>query len=414
MLVDRRSGKSARRRQAEHLSNHATSVSTSVTAASTGRTWPKWPPTLACRRTTSSACTPASTYRVYMLGLPPGICLHGNRRSAPGIAAASDAADARGRRQRLPSLQGRPASTRSETPGGWQLIGRTQVAPYDPAREEPFLFRPGDRVTLSLDHRAEFEEAHREMASLRVLRPGMLTTVQDLGRWGYQSAACRWRGRWTSIRIGCANRAGRQPDAAAALESDAHRSGSCSPTAISCVPSRVRSSIVTVDGSPVDAQRCFDLPDGSTLRFGARGSGRARNARGAWRHSTCRRCSAAVSTSLVSRMGAFGGRALRAGDELPVGTTRLPVRHAVRGPSVPLPRGGARVRVLMGPHDGSVRRRGHQQAARIALHDRSRVRSHGLSTRADQHCHVAAAPRSFRTRRRWARSRCRHRDSRFC
>ncbi|HEY7057825.1 MAG TPA: carboxyltransferase domain-containing protein, partial [Vicinamibacterales bacterium] len=34
----------------------------------------------------------------------------------------------------------------SETPGGWHLIGRTPVKPYDPAREAPFLFHPGDRV----------------------------------------------------------------------------------------------------------------------------------------------------------------------------------------------------------------------------------------------------------------------------
>jgi len=32
------------------------------------------------------------------------------------------------------------------TPGGWNIIGRTPVAPYDASRPEPFLFRPGDRV----------------------------------------------------------------------------------------------------------------------------------------------------------------------------------------------------------------------------------------------------------------------------
>jgi inhibitor of KinA len=33
-----------------------------------------------------------------------------------------------------------------ETPGGWHLIGRTGVKPYDDSRAEPFLFKPGDRV----------------------------------------------------------------------------------------------------------------------------------------------------------------------------------------------------------------------------------------------------------------------------
>ena len=33
-----------------------------------------------------------------------------------------------------------------QAPGGWQLIGRTPVATFDPSREIPFLFRPGDLV----------------------------------------------------------------------------------------------------------------------------------------------------------------------------------------------------------------------------------------------------------------------------
>jgi inhibitor of KinA len=31
-------------------------------------------------------------------------------------------------------------------PGGWQLIGRTTAVLFDPARDEPALLAPGDRV----------------------------------------------------------------------------------------------------------------------------------------------------------------------------------------------------------------------------------------------------------------------------
>ncbi|WP_146015933.1 carboxyltransferase domain-containing protein, partial [Burkholderia pseudomallei] len=31
-------------------------------------------------------------------------------------------------------------------PGGWQLIGRTPLALFDPARTPPTLLQPGDRV----------------------------------------------------------------------------------------------------------------------------------------------------------------------------------------------------------------------------------------------------------------------------
>jgi inhibitor of KinA len=33
-----------------------------------------------------------------------------------------------------------------ETPGGWNIIGRCPLRPYDPSRNEPFLLRAGDRV----------------------------------------------------------------------------------------------------------------------------------------------------------------------------------------------------------------------------------------------------------------------------
>jgi allophanate hydrolase subunit 2 len=49
-------------------------------------------------------------------------------------------------------------------------------------------------------------------------------------------------------------------------------------------------------------------------------------------------------------MGPFGGRALNAGDELPVGSGVMPARAARPGTPLGLPAGGARVRVLTGPH----------------------------------------------------------------
>jgi KipI family sensor histidine kinase inhibitor len=34
------------------------------------------------------------------------------------------------------------------TPGGWQLVGRTDAVLFDPQRRDPALLRPGDRVRL--------------------------------------------------------------------------------------------------------------------------------------------------------------------------------------------------------------------------------------------------------------------------
>jgi biotin-dependent carboxylase-like uncharacterized protein len=187
------------------------------------------------------------------------------------------------------------------------------------------------------------------MASLKVLRPGMLTTVQDLGRWGYQSSGVPVAGPMDVYSHRRANRLAGNPDAAAALELTIIGPEVQAAGDIVCAVAGAE-FIVTVDRSAVDTQQCFDLPDGSTLRLVGRGAG-ARATLAVRGGFDLPPVFGSRATGLASRMGAFGGRALRAGDELPVGITRLPIRQGVRGPSVPLPRGGARVRVLMGPHD---------------------------------------------------------------
>jgi inhibitor of KinA len=95
-------------------------------------------------------------YLVYLVGFVPGFAymaevaaqIAAPRRSTPRTAVpAGSVAIAGGQTGVYPSV----------TPGGWNIIGRTPVAPYDPARREPFLFRPGDRVRFRRISRSEFE-----------------------------------------------------------------------------------------------------------------------------------------------------------------------------------------------------------------------------------------------------------------
>lgn len=44
-----------------------------------------------------------------------------------------------------------------ESPGGWHLIGRTPLKPFDAARAEPFLFAPGDRIGFFAIARSQFD-----------------------------------------------------------------------------------------------------------------------------------------------------------------------------------------------------------------------------------------------------------------
>jgi inhibitor of KinA len=94
------------------------------------------------------------TYRVYMVGFVPGFAYMAT--VDPRIALPRRATP----RERVPAgsvaiAAGQTGIYPMETPGGWHLIGRTDVRPYDPARAEPFLFRPGDQVTFhAVDRRA--------------------------------------------------------------------------------------------------------------------------------------------------------------------------------------------------------------------------------------------------------------------
>lgn len=186
------------------------------------------------------------------------------------------------------------------------------------------------------------------MASLTVVRQGMLTTVQDLGRWGQQSSGVPVAGPMDTYSHRLANRLAGNPDAAAGLEVTMTGPEVQASGAVVCAVAGAQ-FMIEVNGALVDTRAHFEIPDTGRLRFGARGTGaRATLAvRGGFEVPAT---FGSRATSVVSRMGPFGGRALSAGDELPVGASVfVPVRP---GRPLRLPVGGTRMRVIVGPHDG--------------------------------------------------------------
>ncbi len=90
----------------------------------------------------------AGEYRVFVVGFVPGFAYMASvdpriaapRRPSPRLKVpAGSVAVAAGQTGVYPA----------ETPGGWHLIGRCPVKPYDSSRAEPFLFHPGDRVRFT-------------------------------------------------------------------------------------------------------------------------------------------------------------------------------------------------------------------------------------------------------------------------
>ena len=96
-------------------------------------------------------------YRVFVVGFVPGFAYMGPVDPRLGLPRRSNP------RTRVPAgsvaiAAGQTGIYPMETPGGWHLIGRTQIRPFDESRVEPVLFRPGDRVRFRGITRQAFDE----------------------------------------------------------------------------------------------------------------------------------------------------------------------------------------------------------------------------------------------------------------
>lgn len=96
------------------------------------------------------------TYLVFMLGFAPGMGYMGvvdsriaaPRRETPRVRVPRGSVGIAGSQTGV-----YPA----ETPGGWQIIGRTPVKPFDLSRPNPFLMKAGDSVRFFAIDRTEFD-----------------------------------------------------------------------------------------------------------------------------------------------------------------------------------------------------------------------------------------------------------------
>lgn len=128
------------------------------------------------------------------------------------------------------------------SPGGWQLIGRTDAVLFDPSRREPALLTPGTRVRFEARRdRAAVSTVGRMAAAIRprsggsvrvprrpdlppprvtltVLSPGPLALVQDGGRNGQAAIGVSSSGAFDHGALVRSNLAVGNPASAAALE----------------------------------------------------------------------------------------------------------------------------------------------------------------------------------------------------
>lgn len=230
------------------------------------------------------------------------------------------------------------------SPGGWQLIGRTDTVLWDPRRERPALLRPGMSVTfravrpsMTLQQSGPATEptAPQPVSSprgaergLAVLRPGLLCLVQDAGRSGHADMGVSRSGAADRGALRRANRAvGNRPDAAA-LEillggAEFEAVGeltiglSGAPVSVSLAPGPGRAGAYREVSQPMD--RALTLPAGARLRLGRPTSG--------LRSYLAVRGGVELPAVLGSRctdlLSGLGPEPTRAGDVLPIGDAEI-------------------------------------------------------------------------------------------
>lgn len=264
-----------------------------------------------------------------------------------------------------------------ETPGGWQLIGRTPVRLFDPERAEPSLIRAGVRIRFvpvgeaefarmageqdsarnengvsaakagnspkpASDEKSDFAGTDREGGEgtetapgtglsgagvgggsedagcgLRVVRPGVAASVQDLGRFGYRHIGVGSSGAMDSYALQVANLLTGNGIDSAAIEFAVAGGELLAETEL-LIALCGAYMVPTVDGEELPMWRPVLVKRGAVIRLRGASSG-------------CRAYLAAAggigvpvvmgsrSTDARAGLGGLAGRRLAAGDAVPCG-----------------------------------------------------------------------------------------------
>lgn len=274
----------------------------------------------------------------YLGGLPPALARP--RRATPRVRVPAGSVGIGGAQTGIYP---------QASPGGWNLIGRSPWRLFDPREAPPARLEVGDEVRFQPVAAGDFDVPAEtpppaEGPGIRVLRPGALTTVQDLGRPGWRASGVSPAGAADPFSLRIANLLVGNAEGEAGLEL----------TQAGPELEFPEGGLVAVAGARIDGLpwgRPVHVPPGSRLRLGA--------ASGGWRsYLACAggfglpRVLGGSGTDLRAGFGGLGGRALRAGDWVPLRSApppRAPARWHVDPRLCPAAEREFELRVLPGP-----------------------------------------------------------------
>ena len=267
----------------------------------------------------------ARTYRVFMLGFMPGFPYLGfvdssiaaPRKVSPNISVPAGSVGIAGNQTGIYP---------TDSPGGWQIIGRTDVQLFNPKTPPHTTCVPGDLVRfrrvsslppkrLGLSQHAVSVPIHKR--TITILSPGLWTSVQDLGRWGYQQFGVSVAGPMDINSHRIANRLVGNNEHAASLEMTLVGSEIRLDTQATLAISGADFGAI-LDEQPLPLNTPVIGREGAVLKFNRRNSGaRLYVAFGGGIDTDIVLGSRA--THVPSGLGGINGRTVLPGDRLPLG-----------------------------------------------------------------------------------------------
>lgn len=314
-------------------------------------------------------------YLVYMLGFTPGFAFCGTvedeiatpRLESPRLKVPAGSIGIAGKQTGLYAIS---------SPGGWQLIGRSTMRFYDPEKEPPTPVKAGDYVRfvpISAEefekHRAEVEAADNPpdysswspqgTDAFTVTAPGLLSSIQDRGRRGYQEFGISGAGAMDELAFRLANRILGNDDNAPALEIT--MAGPVLAAEKELLVSVTGADLsLSVNGVPADMYKALRLKKGDVLAFGAPKSGmRAYIAvNGGF---SIPPVMGSASTALNGKIGGYKGRRLQKGDVLKSRPENIPAStegYSADPGDFTLGAVPGEFRVVLGPEDDHFSEKG--------------------------------------------------------
>ena len=291
----------------------------------------------------------SSDYLIYMMGFLPGFPYLGGmnpRLETPRLETP---------RTKIPAGSVAIGGAQTglypvESPGGWNIIGRTPLRLFDVKRKPFFLYEAGDKIRFlpitreefknfdeslwlaqvagkseasieTSDNAADSKEVYECGGGIKILEPGLLTSIQDSGITGFQKYGIGQSGAMDQISFALANKICGNEKNAACLETTLAGPLIRFVTACDFAITGAVFENATLDGMRIEMNKKISAKAGSLLSCGFASKG-LRSYIAFSGGLLVPKVFRSSSTNLKSKIGGYMGRKLQADDQLAIGINK--------------------------------------------------------------------------------------------